>query len=78
MGHMETNKLGVSFVPRTPKVRRPSWLARPDSVASQQVLSSILIRSEFLAVGVKKILYARREAQPSRTFSRIMEVSLPG
>ena len=33
-----------------------SWLARSGSVAPQQVLSSILIRSEFPAVGVKKPL----------------------
>ena len=42
-------------------------LARSGSVASQQVLSSILIRSEFPAVGVKKpSRCARREAWPSR------------
>jgi len=36
------------------KGRAASWLARSGSVAPQQVLSSILIRSEFPAVGVKK------------------------
>ena len=36
------------------KGRAVSWLARSGSVAPQQVLSSILIRSEFPAVGVKK------------------------
>ena len=38
------------------KGRAASWLARSGSVAPQQVLSSILIRSEFPAVGVKKPL----------------------
>ena len=38
------------------KGRAASWLARSGSVAPQQFLSSILIRSEFPAVGVKKTL----------------------
>ena len=38
------------------KGRAASWLARSGSVAPQQVLSSILIRSEFPAVGVKNPL----------------------
>ena len=44
-----------SCVPST-KGRAASWLAQSGSVAPQQVLSSILIKSEFPAVGVKKPL----------------------
>ena len=62
------------------KGRAASWLARSGSVAPhQQVLSSILIRSEFPAVGVKKIpRCARREAWPSRAWARVRGFSLPG
>ena len=56
-----------------------SWLARSGSVAPQQVLSSILIRSEFPAVGVKKPpRCARREAWSSRAWARVRGFSLPG
>ena len=47
--------LSFSWLPSA-KGRAASWLARSGSVAPQQVLSSILIRSKFSAVGVKKPL----------------------
>ena len=58
--------------PRQAKGRAANWLARSGSVAPQQVLSSILIRSEFPVVGVKQPpRCARREAWPSRAWTRV-------
>ena len=44
------------YLPPGAKGRAASWLARSGNIASQQALSSILIRSEFSAVGLKKSL----------------------
>ena len=61
------------------KGRAASWLARSGSVAPQQILNSILIRSEFPTIGVKKpYRCARREAWPSRAWARVRGFSLPG
>ena len=54
--HMQVGDLQDLLTPEAAKGRAASWLARSGSVAPQQVLSSIFIRSEFPAVGVKKTL----------------------
>jgi len=61
--------------------RSGGQLASPDPVVShsQQVLSSILIRSEFQAAERKKPpRCARRKAWPSWAWARVRGVSLPG
>jgi len=61
--------------------RSGGQLASPGPVASrsQQVLSSIFIRSEFQAAERKKTpRCARRKAWPSWAWARVRGVSLPG